>query len=897
MNESERLNMNPSQPNRILKALSVSRYALTLLVFFLSFFNLTSVKAQEWRKFYESTNIDRYRPENEKLGLPRKGESRVVLMGNSITEAWPVSRPEFFDRTGYIGRGISGQTTPQMLIRFRTDVISLKPKVVAILAGINDIAQNTGHIPIELIAENIMSMAELAKQNGIEVIICSALPAFDFPWKPGLEPADKVIELNELLEVYAKENDIIYVDYHAEMKDEKDGLKVPEFTTADDLVHPNAAGYAVMEPMLEEAVNQALSRSQVKVNPLFGDHMVLQRNEKVSIWGTAPAEMKIEIMASWGRESATVSDSEGNWILKLETPEAGGPYDISISSKSNEVKLQDVLIGEVWLASGQSNMEMPLKGWPPNDLILNAEEEISQASYPNIRMFNVANKFSLEKETTVKGNWAVCSSEVADEFSASAYFFARRLNKELGIPIGIINSTWGGTPAESWTSKEALKELGDFDGMLDLMSDPDKEKETKDWYSRWKQRDIPSENQDWNTIDLGDSEIAQSNYDDKDWDTLPLPGRLDWHNEQDIDGVFWFRNSVTIEDPSVNYTFEMGVVDDADIVYVNGKRIGGTVYDFTNSRSYTIPASLLKKGKNVIAIRVVDTGGPGSISGSIQLKSKNGEIKLLDGDWKFLVAAELYSGKIYSYDLKEISDLERPNIIVANAFSATTLFNAMINPLIPFNFKGAIWYQGESNVGRSEQYERLFPAMINDWRTRWKREFPFYFVQIAPFQYSGEQAEQSQKLRDAQRRTLTTPNTGMVVTLDIGNYKNIHPANKQDIGQRLAGLALSNDYDKNLISSGPLYRNSIVKKKRIVLTFDHVGSGLLSEQGGLTGFEIAGADQKYVPAKAVIDGNKVLVSAEAVTSPRHVRYAWSDEGVGNLSNNEGLPASSFTTEK
>ena len=873
------------------------RSAFTRLIFLFFFFSLTSIQAQEWRKFYESVNLDRYRPENEKLGPPTNDESRVVLMGNSITEIWPISRPDFFERTGYIGRGISGHTTPQMLIRYRTDVISLQPKVVAILAGINDIAQNTGYTPIEIIADNVMTMAELAKQHGIEVVICSVLPAIDFPWKPGLEPASKVVELNGLLEAYASENDVIYVDYHTAMKDEEGGLRVPELTSSNDLVHPNAAGYEIMESMLEKAVNQALLKSQVTLSALFADHMVLQQKENVSIWGTAPVGMEIKAQASWGSEGTAISNTDGKWILELETPEAGGPFDILIASKSNNIKLKDVLVGEVWLASGQSNMSMPLKGWPPNDPIINAEEEIGNANYPNIRMFKVANNFSLKKENNVTGSWEVSSPESAGEFSASAYFFAKRLTQELNIPIGIIHSSWGGTPAESWVSSGKLKEIKDFDSLLESLENPDREKLATEWYARWGKTPYPEKIEGWNTIDLKDKDLTLPEYDDSKWETMTLPGRVDWHNEQDVNGAFWFRRTFEINDPSIAYTFEMGVVDDVDVVYVNAQRIGGTTYNFTDGRSYPIANSILKKGTNSIAIRVIDTGGPGSISGVLKLSDQKNESISLDGDWKFRITSELYNDHVYNYDLEELDGLVRPNIVTTNAFTPTTLFNAMIHPLLPYNIKGVVWYQGESNVGRAEQYERLFAALIDDWRTKWNKNIPFYFVQIAPFQYSGEQADQSQYLRDAQRRTLTTPNTGMVVTLDIGNYTNIHPSNKQDIGGRLAGLALANDYGKAIVSSGPLYRNSLVKKRKIIIAFDHVGSGLLAKEGTLTGFEIAGADQNFVPAEAEIKGDVIVVSAVSVSAPAFVRYAWSDKGVGNLSNKEGLPASSFTTEK
>ena len=861
-------------------------------------FTIQQVNAQEWRKFYETTNIDKYRPENVKLGPPAAGENRVVFMGNSITESWPVVRPDFFKSSNYIGRGISGQTTPQMLLRFRTDVISLQPKIVVILAGVNDIAQNTGFISIEMIAENIMTMTELARYHNIEVIICSVLPAIDFPWKRGLEPVNKIIKLNSILKNYAAQNDLTYVDYHSAMKDKDNGLKVPEYTTANDLVHPNEAGYMVMEKLIQPAIEQALAASALTVNALFRDHMVLQQKEKITVWGTALSTKQVKVTGSWGSEATTISDAAGNWKLNLNTPEAGGPYELNITSENKTILLKDILIGEVWLASGQSNMEMPLKGWPPNDPIANSAQEIADAQHPNIRMFTVVNNFSLKEENSVKGNWQVCSPETAGDFSASAYFFARRLHQELNVPIGIIHSSWGGTPAESWVSKTQLKTLGDFDETIKAIEDPERERLTNEWYSQWVKKDIPKNPEDWSNIDLEDNLLAQPEYDDRNWANMKLPGRIDFPDGQDLNGAFWLRKNIKLEDTSSDYTFTTGPIDDTDFVYVNGQKIGATINKYNEARKYSISKSLLKKGINTIAIRVIDTGGPGSINGEMKLSNGQHTISIA-GDWKYMFTAELYQNQIYLYDVNKINLLKRPNILSVNAHTPASLYNAMIHPLLPYKIKGAIWYQGESNVGRAKQYQRLFPLMIENWREQWNSNFPFYFVQIAPFQYqnSGDATlDQSQKLRDAQRLSLKTPKTGMVVTLDIGNYINIHPANKQDVGKRLAGLALANDYGKGLVASGPLYKSHQIEKSKMILDFDFTGTGLISREAMLTGFEIAGADKKFVPAKAVIKNNKVYLSSEKITRPMYARYAWSDKGLGNLMNKEGLPASSFTTE-
>ncbi len=856
--------------------------------------------AQDWRDYYKHTNFEKYKADNQKVGLPEMGTPRVVFMGNSITEAWPILSPDFFENSAYVGRGISGQTTPQMLLRFRKDVIALQPKVVVILAGINDIAGNTGVTPIELIAENILSMTELARYNGIEVILCSVLPALDFPWSSGLEPADKVIKLNGILQDYARENDLIYVDYHTGMKDENDGLKVPEYTTADDLVHPNAKGYKVMEKLVTPAIEQALRANSLEVCPLYSDHVVLQQKEKVAIWGAAFPNANVTVKGTWGEEAKTIADADGKWGLKLSTPSAGGPYNLTVSTEEQSVEIRDVMIGEVWLASGQSNMQMSLKGWPPRDPIQDSEQEIANAEYLNIRMFRVGWNYSLEVENTFSGKWDVCSPETATDFSATAYFFARRLYQELNIPIGIIHTSWGGTPAEAWTSKEKIKSLGDFDEILANIEDPKMLQKTDDWYARWEKWDFPEKAEGWNTIDLNDLHIAKPDYEGRNWSKIKLPGQLDLYEGKDLDGAFWLRKTVELTDVSMNHTFVMGPVDDTDAVFFNGEKIGGTVNNYSDTRNYPIPKSLLKKGTNTIAIRVIDTGGPGSISGKFELTNGKETVVSLAGEWDRMVTAEFFKGEIYLYDLEKIDLSERPNIVYPSPYATpSVLYNAMINPLIPFNFKGAIWYQGESNVGRAEQYKRLFPAMIEDWRTRWESDFPFYFVQIAPYEYNKEEdksLDKSQKLRDAQRYTLSLSKTGMVVTLDIGNPSNIHPANKQDVGARLAGFALGNDYGKDIVVSGPLYKSHSIKGNKLLLEFDYVGGGLLAKDDLLSDFEVAGADKEFVTAVAKIVGDQVSLSADGIEKPMYARYAWRDTSTGSLTNVEGLPASSFTTE-
>ena len=640
--------------------------------------------------------------------------------------------------------------------------------------------------------------------------------------------------------------------------------------------------------------------NSLQLNALFSDHMVLQQSANVSFWGTYTPNETLSVTGSWGSKSTTIVDSNGHWKLDLETPEAGGPFTVEIQTKFHKKSLVNIMIGEVWLASGQSNMEMTLRGWPPNDIIDNSEEEIQKADYAEVRMFTVQKQLSLNPRGTFKGSWKVSSPETAGEFSASAYFFARRLHKTLKVPIGIIHSSWGGTPVEAWTSNEQVKKTGDFDRILNTISSVDPQKETSDWFSKWKSIAIPVGDKQWDQLVVYDSEFKQVDYDDSQWNQVYLPGQFDAITQVDFDGVMWFRKTVHIRDLRSDYTLEIEAIDDMDLIYVNGNKVGGFAgANYSNSkRAYKVSKRLLNKGANTIAIRAIDIGGPGTFKGPMLLSSDSGSKISLTGYWSYRMAAEIYKGKLYLYGTEHLNLKDKAAIFKVNPKLPTVLFNAMIHPLIPYTIKGAIWYQGEENVGRAEQYKQLFPAMISDWRERWNYNFPFYFVQIAPFQYPREKKtalDQSQKLREAQRSTLNTINTGMVVTMDIGNFNNIHPSNKQAVGKRLAGLALANEYGKQLVASGPLFKSIKRRGEILVVNFDEIGSGLISK-GALRGFEIAGLDMIYKVAEANIINNTIELSASTVSNPKYARYGWSDQAVPCLFNREGLPASSFTSE-
>ncbi len=639
------------------------------------------------------------------------------------------------------------------------------------------------------------------------------------------------------------------------------------------------------KPVAEIA--QVAPKPTFEVNSLFSEHMVLQRDDYVSVWGKAKPHEVVRLQSSWDEEAKTLTDNDGIWLTKIKTSKAAGAQSLTLSSDGDTIVINDILLGEVWLASGQSNMEMPVKGWPPTDIIQDSANEIASANYPDIRMITVPRNKSSKPLETFSGSWEKASPTSVGDFSATAYFFARELHQELGVPIGIIHTSWGGTPAESWTSKEQLATLGDFDEQLSFLNNAAKEQETNQWFSNKQKRAIPTSEVGWRELDLLDE-----NHQDQQpiaSHSITLPGRYDNSLNSEIDGAFWLYKEFNLDDASEDLQLSLGAIDDMDATYVNGNPVGQMVGagKYNMNRSYTIPASSLKVGNNLIAIRAIDTGGPGSVNGPITLSSSSTNISL-DGEWISRPAAELFDGQFYTYE--GWSSLERPEIFRTISHTPSVLYNAMINPLLPYSIKGAIWYQGESNVGRASQYARLFPAMISDWRQRFGSMFPFYFVQIAPFNYGNAP---SQQLREAQRRTLSLEHTGMVVTMDIGNYDNIHPANKQDVGKRLAALALADNYSKDIVASGPVFQSAKYANGEASISFSQIGSGLIASDAGLTGFELAGADGQFFPGAAKIEGETVVVRSTEVSDPTVVRYAWDNEGVPTLFNKEGLPASSF----
>lgn len=635
------------------------------------------------------------------------------------------------------------------------------------------------------------------------------------------------------------------------------------------------------------------TQAKIKMFPLFTDNMVLQQNTKAPIWGEAKAGKNVKVTTSWNNRTYTVkADSKGRWRIDVDTPSAGGPYEVSVSD-GKPVVLRDVMIGEVWLCTGQSNMQMPMEGW---NIKMNAEEIASSASTTNVRLMHIDNAVSqlptaeLPKQ---KHTWEKCSPETVKSFSATGYFFGKNLAASRGVPVGLIMTCWGGTDIESWMSGKALSEVPGFKTVVDeIVNDKltPAEHETKylaelnDWFTTTGKKE-GSVGADGKVL------WAAPDYDDTAWQLLPQPLKIDEVGYTSFDGVVWYRKTVDVPEAwqGKELKLELSTIDDIDVTYFNGQAVGHTE-TCPVKRVYTIPADMVKAGRAVIAVRVLDVGSAGGLRGNADnmALSCGSDRMSLGGEWRMKLAS----------DLNAVAKV--PVNPVDNPFIPTVLYNAMIRPLVPYAVKGAIWYQGENNAPRAYRYRDLLPQMIASWRNDWNSQFPFLIVQLANYMQRKDQPAESEwaELREAQLLTSeTVAGSGLAVAVDVGLADDIHPTDKQTVGQRLSLVARHVAYGENIASSGPLYQSHKIEGGAIRLTFAHVDGGLKVRGGDkLTGFAIAGADHKFHWADARIEGNDIVVSSADVPMPLAVRYAWADNPDCNLYNGAGLPASPFRTD-
>ncbi len=631
-------------------------------------------------------------------------------------------------------------------------------------------------------------------------------------------------------------------------------------------------------------ITSFILKAEVRLPHIIGSNMVIQRDQELRIWGWADRGEKVTVHFNEAVESKRAG-KDGKWLITLPAMEAGGPYTMKVRGK-NIIELENILIGDVWVCSGQSNMEFQVQWFPW------AEEESSRADYPEIRLFTVPKNVQLAPADEIPGGeWQECNQETVMPFSAVGYFFGRHIHEELNVPVGLLSTNWGGTNVETWTSGEAIGQVPEFAERVASLADYDPEKD----FARRKaemQEIIDKYAADEPGIQDGKAVWAVSELDIEGWGTMELPQQWENAGLSGLDGIVWFRLEVDLpgEVSQRGITLELGPIDDSDWTWVNGYKVGETIQKYNQDRVYTIPAEYLQEGMNVIAVRVEDTGGGGGFHGKPELMKITSDDFMISlaGEWRFRVSPAGLS-------------LNTTEVMSPNS-NPTLLFNGMIHPLLNFRVNGAIWYQGESNASRAYQYRDLFPLMIEDWRKQWEYpEMPFVFVQLANFMEASKKPDESTwaELREAQYMTLSLPRTGMAVTIDIGEADDIHPINKQDVGERLAIAALKIAYGKDLIFSGPVYREMIIAGEHTILSFDHVGSGLKAKNryGYLNGFTIAGEDGKFHWARAYIQGDKVFVYSSKVPKPVAVRYGWADNPDDvNLYNMEGLPASPFRTD-
>ena len=621
--------------------------------------------------------------------------------------------------------------------------------------------------------------------------------------------------------------------------------------------------------------------AQIKVSKLFSDHMVLQRGISNPVWGWGKPGDVVNVTIQDQMHSATCT-RDGKWKVNLDPMKAGGPFVLQINVDKQNISFKDVLVGDVWICSGQSNME-----WFVEESN-NAKEETAKAMDSKIRHFKIPHSHSLQSSEELDGGtWEVCSPETVGKFTAVGYYFAKNLRSSEQVPIGLLNTSWGGSRIEPWMSPEALGYENDLESSNTLGREA--EKKTTELKERLMtiMGEIPTKDVG---IQNGTAVWAGIDHNEEGWAEMSLPGLWEEKGLQGLDGNVWYRKTIelTADQAAQNAVLSLGKIDDNDVTWVNGKKIGIT-NSYNTSRLYKVPGATLKAGKNVITVQVMDTGGGGGFWGDKEnLFLLLGENKVdLANTWKYKVA------------LVNLQNAFQPNQV------PTILYHKMIQPILGYGIKGVIWYQGESNAGSIEdaaKYAELFPGLINDWRQRWnKGDFPFLWVQLANWLPAQDQPGDSNwaLLRESQTKTLAVKNTAQAVIIDIGDADDIHPRNKQDVGKRLAFAARKIAYGKEGVYSGPIYKSMKIEKNRIRLSFDHVGSGLMIKKGTdqLHEFAIAGKDMKFVWAKAAIEGDEIIVWNDKIKKPIAVRYAWANNpDKANLYNAEGFPASPFRTD-
>jgi len=616
------------------------------------------------------------------------------------------------------------------------------------------------------------------------------------------------------------------------------------------------------------------------VSPMFGDNMVLQRGKPNTIWGWSKPGDAIEVEIA-GYAAKTVAAADGRWQVKIKLPAPGGPYNVHIDG-AQHVVLHEILVGDVWLCGGQSNMELGLAR------ARNGSDEIAAANHPEIRFFTVKAHSAYSPAAVPQGKWKICSPQTVAEdggFSAVAYFFAQRIQADIHVPVGLVEDCLGGTPAEAWTSAETLHRMKDFDAQLaeldrlKVKGGPEYGNYVMHWYDDY---DIGGKNK-WETANL----------DDSSWKNVQIPGGFQELSVPETPAVCWFRKEITLPEPLPpgKTTLYLGAIEKMDTTYVNGQWVGASAWS-ENPRAYQLREGILKPGKNLLAIRVFKTkpqGGFRSNAEVLRLVLGDNKVIPLAGDWKGAMSVDA-----------------RPPHPLPMSFEnwpviPSVLYQGMIQPIAPLAISGAIWYQGEANADRALQYRKLLPAMIGDWRILFGQgDFPFYIVSLPAFMHHQDHPTDSgwAELREAQAITAhTVKNSSLAITIDTGEPDNIHPAEKKIVGERLALCALAQHYGETNSFQGPAYKSLEHLPGALKVHFDHADGGLVVKGEMLGEFSVAGKDRRWHWADAKIEGDAIIVSSADVSEPDAVRYAWQSFPSATLYNGAGLPAVPFRTDE
>lgn len=608
------------------------------------------------------------------------------------------------------------------------------------------------------------------------------------------------------------------------------------------------------------------------LHPLFSENAVLQRDRPVPIWGWAKPMTNVTVRLDADRQTA-VAAADGRWTVSLPPHAAGGPHTLNVTSASTgeSASRKNLLFGDVWLCGGQSNMAYDLHG------VNNPEAEIAAANYPEIRLLNVSNAItSAPIPTFENATWEICSPETVDTFSGVGYFFGRKLHGDLKVPIGLINSSWSGTPGQAWVSAPALAQMPEYKNAVESLKSSGQTSYADQMLAWWRN--------DFGTV----AHQEAPGFDDSNWQTMDLPGP--WENKgfANFDGVMWFRRTVNVPATWAGHDLllNLGSIDDNDTTYWNGAVVGATE-GYRKKRSYPVPGAQVKAGRNVIAVRVLDTGSDGGISGPALSINSGPDAVSLEGPWKVRQGPSL----------RTLPPVAQP---LNNPNAPMVLYNGKIAPLLPGEIKGIVWYQGESNadnVEQAEQYRRLLPILINDWRSHFGAKTPFYIMQLANFKARDDAPRDDAwpRLRDAQLQTSRSlPDTGLVVLIDLGEEKDVHFHNKQEAGARLASTVLRSTYGVKVEASGPTLREAKAVNGAIQLTFDHAqGLNLKGEEARV--FAVAGEDKTFHWATPQVAGDAVTIRSAEVPAPVSARFGWSNNPRAWLYNAAGLPASPFQT--